>query len=268
VGGLASAGAVDRSLSVVLRRDRRVVLASLVLIVVLAWVYLWYDASAMGGMSMGGSTMPVGAPHAIGPPVLAMTLVMWTIMMIGMMLPSAAPTILLYSTIVRKNAERGTILPAVWVFTGGYLLVWTAFSLAATLLQLALAQLGLLTPTMVSAERWLSGLLLIAAGIFQWTPLKQTCLRKCRTPLEFVLTRWRDGTVGALRMGIDHGLYCLGCCWALMLLLFVAGVMNLLWVALLAAFVFAEKLLPAGPWTARIAGIVLVAAGVFVLAPT
>jgi predicted metal-binding membrane protein len=246
-----------------LRRDRRVVLASLVLIVVLAWAYLWYDASAMGGMSMGGSVTPVGAPHAIGPAVLAMTFVMWTIMMIGMMVPSAAPTILLYSTIVRKNAERGTILPAVWVFAGGYLLVWTAFSLAATLLQLALAQLGLLTPMMVSAERWLSGLLLIAAGLFQWTPLKQTCLRKCRTPMEFVVTRWRDGTVGALRMGLDHGLYCLGCCWALMLLLFVAGVMNLLWVALLAALVFAEKLLPAGPWTARIAGVVLVAAGVF-----
>jgi predicted metal-binding membrane protein len=266
VGGLASAAALDRNLNAVLRRDRSVVLASLVLVVALAWIYLWYDASTMGGMAMvGDSLIPAGVPHAIDPGVLVMTFVMWTIMMIGMMLPSAAPTILLYSKIVRKNAERGTILPTVWGFVGGYLLIWTAFSLAATLLQLALEQLGLLTPMMVSADRWLSGVLLIAAGTFQWTPLKQSCLRKCRTPLEFVLTRWRDGAIGALRMGIDHGLYCLGCCWALMLLLFVAGVMNLLWVALLAVFVFLEKLLPAGPWTARIAGVILVASGLLVL---
>ena len=247
------------------RRDRRVVVGSLVLVVVLAWAYLWYDAAAMQRMAAGGALSMPGTPSAAGPGALAMVFAMWAIMMAGMMLPSAAPTIVLYASMVRRNAERGRILPAAWIFAGGYLAVWTAFSLAATLLQAGLDRALLLTPMMTSASASLSGALLVTAGVFQWTPLKHACLRQCRQPLQFLLTRWRDGARGAFRMGAEHGLYCLGCCWALMLLLFVAGVMNLLWVALIAAFVLAEKLLPAGAWTARVAGFVLVGAGVTLL---
>jgi len=147
------------------------------------------------------------------------------------------------------------------VFTAGYLAMWTAFSLAATLLQAGLEAAALVTPMMVSDSRWLSGGLLVVAGIYQWLPVKEACLEKCRAPLQFFLFRWRPGAVGAFRMGAEHGAYCTGCCWALMLLLFTAGVMNLIWVALIAAFVFVEKLLPPGRLIGRLAGLGLVLAG-------
>jgi predicted metal-binding membrane protein len=194
-----------------------------------------------------------------------LTFVMWTVMMVGMMLPSAAPTILLYGTLVRKNGERGTILPGVWVFTAGYLAVWTGFSLLATLLQLGLERTSLINPMMASASTTLSAGLLIAAGIYQWLPLKGTCLRQCRNPLQFFVARWRPGVAGALRMGGENGAYCLGCCWVLMLLLFVAGVMNLAWVALIAAFVLVEKLLPAARFTTLLAGAALLLSGIALL---
>jgi len=188
------------------------------------------------------------------------------VMMAGMMLPSAAPAILLYGTLVRKNGTRGTTLPGVWIFASAYLLVWTGFSVAATLLQTLLEAASLMTPAMTVASAGLSALALVAAGLYQLTPLKQTCLSKCSHPLQFFVTRWRAGHGGALRMGLEHGAYCVGCCWALMLLLFVAGVMNLAWVALIAAFVFAEKLLPAGRLVSRAAGAVLILSGIWVLA--
>ena len=200
------------------------------------------------------------------PAPFALVVVMWIVMMAGMMLPSAAPTVLLYGSMVRKNAERGTALPSVWIFVGGYVLVWAAFGLAAALVQSALQQAGLLTPMMELAHPRLTGALLIAVGLYQWTPLKDACLAKCRTPVQFLMTHWKEGRAGALRMGMAHGAYCVGCCWALMLLLFVVGVMNLVWVALIAAFVFVEKLLPAGRLTARFAGVALIVVGLGVAA--
>jgi predicted metal-binding membrane protein len=191
---------------------------------------------------------------------------MWVVMMAGMMLPSAAPTVLLYGAMVRKHAERGTVLPAVWIFVSGYLMVWAGFSLAAALLQAALEQAGLLTPMMASGSNRLNAVLLVAAGIYQMTPLKDLCLSKCRNPVQFFMTHWRPGTAGALRMGITQGAYCLGCCWMLMLLLFAVGVMNLAWVALIAAFVFLEKLLPGGRLTSRLAGAALIVVGLTILA--
>jgi predicted metal-binding membrane protein len=223
--------------------------ASLAALAALAWFYLWHGA----GMSDHG---------AMG---LAALFAMWAVMMVGMMLPSAAPAALLYGSLVRKHAERGRTLPAVWVFVGGYLAVWMGFSAAAALLQAMLAQAALLTPMMASASAPLSGALLLVAGIYQLTPLKQACLGKCRDPVGFFLTRWRSGPGGAFRMGVAHGVYCVGCCWALMLLLFAVGVMNLAWVALVAALVFVEKLLPAGRLTARFAGAALILAGLVVL---
>jgi predicted metal-binding membrane protein len=231
-----------------------VVTASLVFVIALAWLYLWRDAAMMSHM-----------PHALGPGTFALTFVMWAVMMVGMMLPGTAPTILLYGALVRKNGERGTVLPAVWIFTSGYLAVWMGFSLVATLLQVALEQAALLTPMMVSASKGLSAAILITAGIYQWLPVKNACLSKCRNPLEFFVTRWRPGTGGAFRMGAEHGLFCVGCCWMLMLLLFVAGVMNLVWVALIAAFVFVEKLLPAGKFTSGLGSAALILSGVFLL---
>jgi predicted metal-binding membrane protein len=204
-------------------------------------------------------------PHASDAGALALTSVMWVVMMVGMMLPSAAPTILVYGGLVRKNGERGTVLPAVWVFTAGYLAVWTVFGILAAALQVALERAALVTPMMESASAGLSAAILIGAGIYQWLPAKRACLSKCRNPLEFLVTRWHAGVAGAFRMGAEHGAYCVGCCWMLMLLLFVAGVMNLLWVALIAGFVLVEKLLPAARFTSRFAGVALVLAGIALL---
>ncbi len=259
MGGIAPQAAVDRGIEAILRRDRKVVTVSLVLVVALAWLYLWHDARAMSNMDM------ADMQHAVGAGTVALTFGMWTVMMVGMMLPSAAPTILLYGALVRKSGERGTVLPAVWIFTSGYLVAWTSFSLAAALLQLALEQTALMTPMMVSASRGLSAAILIAAGIYQWLPVKEICLRKCRNPIEFFATRWRAGADGAFRMGVEHGMYCVGCCWMLMLLLFVAGVMNLVWVALIAGFVFVEKLLPAEKFTSRFASAALILSGLVLL---
>ncbi|MGH8673619.1 MAG: DUF2182 domain-containing protein [Burkholderiales bacterium] len=210
--------------------------------------------------------MPMaGMQHAVAAGTVALTFGMWSVMMVGMMLPSAAPTILLYGALVRKSGERGTVLPAVWIFTSGYLAAWTGFSLAATLPHLALEQAAFMTPMMESANRGLSAAILIAAGIYQWLPVKDVCLRKCRHPIEFFATRWRAGVGGAFRMGVEHGMYCVGCCWMLMLLLFVAGVMNLVWVALIAGFVFVEKLLPAEKFTSRFASAALILSGLVLL---
>lgn len=264
MGGIAPQAAVDRGIEATLRRDRKVVTVSLVLVVALAWLYLWHDARAMSNMDMADMPM-AGMQHAVGAGTVALTFGMWTVMMVGMMLPSAAPTILLYGALVRKNGERGTVLPAVWIFTSGYLVAWTSFSLAAALLQLALEQTALMTPMMVSASRGLSAAILITAGIYQSLPVKEICLRKCRNPIEFFATRWRAGADGAFRMGVEHGMYCVGCCWMLMLLLFVAGVMNLVWVALIAGFVFVEKLLPAEKFTSRFASAALILSGLVLL---
>jgi predicted metal-binding membrane protein len=246
-----------------LRRNRLVALASLLTLASLAWLYLWIEAGRMDAMFAGGGAMVSAAADANPWQAwsLLLTFLMWSVMMVGMMLPSAAPAVLLYGSLVRKNRAAGSALPSAWVFTAGYLAVWTAFSLAATLLQAALEAARLLTPMMVSANAWLSGGLLIAAGVYQWLPVKDACLEKCRAPLQFFLFRWRPGAWGALRMGAEHGAFCVGCCWALMLLLFTAGVMNLLWVALIAGFVLVEKVLPSGRLIGRWAGIGLMAAG-------
>lgn len=237
--GLKRLAELDRGIEAALRSDRRIALAGLIGLALLAWVFLWHEASMMDA-----AALEAALPRATDGVVLTLTFVMWTVMMVAMMLPSAAPTILMYGAMVRKNGERGTVLPALWIFTTGYLLVWTAFSIAATGLQWMLERTSLLTSAMTLSSATLSGLALIVAGVYQLTPLKQACLGKCRNPLEFLVTRWRAGPGGAFRMGVEHGMYCVGCCWALMLLLFVAGVMNLAWVALIAGFVLVEKLLP------------------------
>jgi predicted metal-binding membrane protein len=213
-------------------------------------------------MSMHG----MHAPAAWSAQYFAVILVMWVIMMAAMMLPSASPMILLHATMARRRyAHHLAALAASGLFVLGYLAVWAAFAGAAALAQWALADLALLSPMMLATSRGLAATLLVAAGIYQFTPLKQSCLRHCRSPLDFVISHWRSGAWGSLAMGARHGTYCLGCCWVLMLLLFVGGVMNLAWIGGLAAFVLVEKLAPHGHWATRLAGLALVFWGALVL---
>ena len=190
---------------------------------------------------------------------------MWAVMMAAMMLPGASPLLLLYGAAARRSAPAASARP-VYALAAGYVLIWTSFSLAATVLQRALGSVLLLSPMMEATSSSVSGLLLLVAGAYQWTPLKVACLQTCRSPLGFLMGRWRAGAAGAFRLGIEHGLYCLGCCWALMLLLFVGGVMNLIVIAALTVFVSFEKLAPFGLQSARISGVLLMAVGLWVLA--
>jgi predicted metal-binding membrane protein len=246
-------------------RDQAVTLAGLIGVTVLAWAYLFHDASQMASMNMDGigpggmKALQGGNPFDLAE--LTLLFLMWSIMMVGMMVPSAAPAILMYATIAKKHQERGSAIPPAWLFALGYLGVWIAFSALATGLQVGMREAALLTPMMVSKSSWLTGPLLILAGIWQWLPIKDACLQKCRAPLQFFMFHWQPGNSGAFRMGMEHGGFCLGCCWAIMLLLFVAGVMNLIWVAVIAAFVFMEKLAPGGAWVGRISGLVMLALG-------
>jgi predicted metal-binding membrane protein len=199
---------------------------------------------------------------------LVLLFVMWAVMMVAMMVPSAAPLILIFAAVYRKRQERQDPAVPTAIFLTGYLLVWTGFSGLATLAQWGLHTAALLSPMMVSTSSILGGVLMLAAGIFQWTSLKHACLTHCRSPIGFLMTHWQEGTRGAFIMGLEHGTYCVGCCWILMTLLFVAGVMNLVWVAFIAAFVLAEKVLPRGDLVGRLAGGMLILAGIVLLCQT
>jgi predicted metal-binding membrane protein len=254
------------ALDTLLRRDRAIVGAALVATVLLAWLYLFHRSGAMPGMNMADMpSMAMSHDHAWGVVDVVLLFVMWTVMMIAMMVPAAAPMVLTFAMVQRKRREQDRPSIPTSVFLLGYAVVWTAYAAAAALAQWRLHEADLLSAAMVSASAWLGGVLLLIAGVFQWTPLKQACLAKCRSPLSFVMTEWREGPAGAFVMGARHGAYCVACCWALMALLFVVGVMNLLWVAGLAVFVLAERVLPGGPAVSRAAGSLLVLAGVFVL---
>jgi predicted metal-binding membrane protein len=252
------------ALEAVLKRDRLIVLGGLVSITGLAWAYIGYLAWEMGHMDM-SMDMAMPRMQTWSALELGLLFIMWAVMMVAMMVPSAAPMLLMFTTINRRRcAQQQPYVPTV-VFLGGYLLVWVGFSVLALLVQWGLHSAALLSPMMVSTSPILGGLLLLAAGSFQWTPLKYTCLTRCRSPLGFLMTDWREGHRGALIMGLRHGIYCLGCCWFLMALLFVAGVMNLLWVATIAAFVLVEKVAPRGDLVGRVTGGVLVIAGLVML---
>jgi predicted metal-binding membrane protein len=262
----ANPSPADPRAAVLSRRDRAVILLALLGVTGTAWLYLLTIGQGVAGMAMDDMpdmAMPMAAPWT--PTAFALTFAMWWVMMLGMMAPSAAPMVLTFATLNRSKRARGQDFVPTSVFLLGYLIAWGVFSLAATLAQWGLDSVALMSPELKSTSPVLGATLLILAGLYQFTPLKQACLRNCRSPFAFVLNHWRDGWTGALRMGLEHGGYCLGCCWLLMALLFVVGVMNLLWVAGLAVFVFAEKLLPGGHWTGKIGGGVLLGLGVFML---
>jgi predicted metal-binding membrane protein len=239
--------------SQILKHERPIVAGGIVLLVALSWWFLATGAG-IGDHSSGSMAMPGMAP----PPLSALVL-MWWLMMVAMMLPSAAPAILLYAR-VRSIRSRDGDVAASWIFLLGYLAVWLGFSVLA-----AIAQQVLTGPSMAVAGSALPGALLIAAGLYQLSPIKSACLRQCRSPAQFISRHWRAGPVGAARLGVLHGAYCVGCCWLLMALLFVGGVMNFAWIAALTLIVGAEKLLPRGEWIARLAGLGLIAWGGWLL---
>jgi predicted metal-binding membrane protein len=245
-----------------LRRERVVIVLALAGVTAIAWLYLFFVGDDMADMAMPAMD---GMPDMAMPFAAPWVFAMWWVMMLGMMLPSAAPMILMFEAVQRRRRERERPYVPTAMFVAGYLIVWGGFSVAATAAQWGLQQGAFLSPMLGLASSTLGGLLFILAAIYQFTPLKHACLRQCRSPFAFVLNHWRDGWDGALRMGAGHGLYCLGCCWVLMALLFAVGVMNLLWVAAIAAFVFAEKLLPGGVWVGRIGGVAMAAFGVSLL---
>ena len=241
------------------RRDTLVISLCLGGITLLSWLYLISMANDMAmppGFDMIMKVRQWNADYFV------MMFLMWAIMMVGMMIPSVAPTVMIYAAIERKAVKQGTPIASTSVFVAGYIAIWTLFSLVATTAQWGLDQAALLSPMMVSNSANLGAGLLVSAGIYQWLPLKESCLRHCRSPVEFFATHMRHGTLGALRMGIEHGLFCLGCCWVLMCLLFVGGVMNLLWIAIITLFILFEKVLPAGQVGGRMMGVVMILTGV------
>ena len=253
----------------VLARDRRLIALALAALVVLAWSYLLVLSRQMGDASMSAAGSMRGMPEMPGMPGMgaaaeaasarsfALTALMWGTMMVGMMVPSAAPMILLFGNVQRRQLAAESPKLRVALFTAGYLAVWAGFSVLAAGAQIELTRLALLVPAHLTVSTRLGALLVALAGVYQLTPLKNVCLRRCRSPAEFLSSHWRRGSAGAFRMGVAHGLYCVGCCWLLMGLLFVVGVMNLLWVAAIAAFVLVEKLVPYGETTARVGGVLL-----------
>jgi predicted metal-binding membrane protein len=267
----APSGATER----LLRRDRAVVLSAIAVLFALAGLYTIFgvgmnmtalEMTAMRGMrDMPGAVTPGqwSSSYAI------LVFLMWWVMMVAMMLPSVSPTVLLYSALLRRGAAAQQVPVISAAFLTGYLAVWAAFAAAATAAQWSLEAAGLVSARMMTLVDTVPGaLVLIAAGVFQFTPLKTACLRHCRSPAEFVTRRRRSGVGGALAKGVENGLYCLGCCWFLMALLFVGGIMNLYWIVALTAFVALENLTPFGEAVSKFAGAALILWGGYLLAGT
>jgi predicted metal-binding membrane protein len=251
------------SRSVRRRTDRTAVLLSLGAITVIAWIL---TVQLAAGMAMPPAPMDVAS--AMAPPGSPFALVsgMWAAMMVGMMVPSATPMVAAFTAWTRRGPINGSRAGAVTSLLGGYLLVWLGFSLLAAILQVALERAGLLTAMGTTTRPALGGTVLVTAGLFQVTPWKASCLRRCRTPLGFLIAEWREGAQGALVMGMRHGGYCLGCCWALMLVLFVVGTMHRVWMAAIAVFILAEKVAPRALRLHYAAAAILVGWGTWMLA--
>jgi predicted metal-binding membrane protein len=243
------------------RRDRAIVLSAVAATIVVAWIYVAIQAQGMSDMA-GEVAMALTDWTAVE---LILLFVMWSVMMVGMMLPSAVPLILNYAAEVRQTEPQAGVYGLTTVLTLGYVVVWIGFSIVATTAQWALHEAALLSPMMVSTSPVLSGILLLAAGVYQLTPMQYNLLKRCRQPLHFLRRNWRKGTGGAFVMGLEHGAYCLGCCFVLMGILFFGGVMNLLFLAAVTVFVLIEKALPLGNVAGLVSGPLMIAAGIYVL---
>ncbi len=279
-------------LEVALRRDRSIVIGGIFIVIVISWIYILMGAGmgmtafemsslAMSSseessaMAMQNTEIDMASSTGMGeamrsahatmaqlttwtPGYALIMFFMWWVMMVAMMVPSASPMLLLFAAVNRKQRTQGSPFVSTSVFGAGYIVAWGGFSLLAVGVQWGLERAGVLSAMMSSTNVLLTGLVLLAAGVYQFTPLKNACLRHCRTPMDFVAHHWRTGSFGAFRMGIEHGVFCLGCCWTLMALLFVGGVMNLYWIAAIAVFVLLEKTIPTGHKLGALTGIGLI----------
>ena len=253
------------------RRDQVIIATCILLICAVAWVYLVHlhghtSASRVSPTAMGGMRMSTDAAGGVAGMLLTFT--MWAVMMVGMMGPTAAPVLLLFATghARQRTAGKRGVPTVALLFGVGYLTIWLGFSVAATLAHWALNEAMLLSSTMAVASPRIAGALFIGAGAYQLTPLKNACLEHCQSPMGFLMRHWREGPGGAFRMGLRHGVFCLGCCWALMALLFAVGVMNLVGVALLTVFILAERVGRGGGIISRVGGVAMIGVGAFLLA--
>ena len=264
---MTSQTAAKSPLELVLRRDRVVIIAGILAVAALSWAYMVYLAQGRGldmGISMDMAMAQLNSWNAAD---FGLMFLMWAVMMTAMMIPTAAPMILLFATVNRRRRENHGPYVSTGVFMSGYVLAWCGFAIAATLGSWALHVNSLMDSMMgESSSAYLGGSLLMVAGAFQWSRLKYVCLTHCRSPISFLMTDWREGSMGALKMGLHHGTYCVGCCWVLMGLLFVLGVMNLLWIAALAGFVLLEKVAPQGLVVSRVTGLLLLGWGALMTA--
>jgi predicted metal-binding membrane protein len=242
--------------------DHLLALAAVSAIIALSWFYLVRMNAAMphGPGGMARMMMPATAPGLVEQ--LTTAFVMWSIMMVAMMLPTALPAVTVFGGLTRRRAPHRQPALSTGMFVGGYLAVWIGYSVAAAVGQVALSQAALLTPMLQSTSRALSVAILLAAGAFQFTALKEMCVTQCRTPFAFFLAEWRDGKIGALVLGLKHGSYCVGCCWALMTVMFVVGAMNTLWMAALTLLMLVEKVAPARWRVSQVTGVVLLVSAV------
>ncbi len=256
--------ATTRALESLRRRDRAIILAAILTLAGLSWLYLFRLDASMKTAMTAGAAMPMMLPWSRSD--FVMVFVMWSVMMVAMMSPSAAPMVLTFATVQRHRARQSRPFVPSGFFLAGYLLAWTVFSAVVTLAQWRLHAAAILNPDTQTVAPWLGGFFLLAAGIYQLSPAKNACLRHCRSPLDFLARHWRTGRRGTLVLGLHHGLYCVGCCWLLMALLFVAGVMNLAWVAVIGALVLLEKVVPRVAVVASGGGGLMVIAGLILLA--
>lgn len=240
-------------------REHRLILAAMVCLSGLAWAATIYQAGSMG-LGVVTCSMTMGTPFSVSNAALYVAL--WGVMMVAMMLPAMAPYVGFFSTIARRKCEQGLPFTPVWVFVAGYIVLWTVTGSVAYAADLAIESVPGRFPSLQTYGPLIGGLTLVAAGIYQLTPLKDLGLTQCRSPLTFLLARWRDGAVGAFRMGLHHGTYCLGCCWSLMVVFFVVGTMNLVWMGLLSIVIYLEKIMPRGVEIAKATGLALILLGV------
>lgn len=255
----------SNNLASLFKRDQIFILFCLIIVILLSWAYIVHLNSLMQGNSMTSMAKEMSMPQSNQWTLneFFSAFLMWSVMMIAMMLPSAMPMILVFAAVNKKRLSEGRDFVATWVFVIGYILIWILFSVFAASLQWIFHSLAILSPELKIASPLISGTVLILAGIYQFTPVKKVCIKNCQAPFGFIVEHWRNGKKGAFVMGLHHGLFCLGCCWILMALLFAAGIMNLLWIALIAAFIFVEKIVHIR-WVSWIAGLFLIVFG-FVL---
>ncbi len=243
-------------------------LSLLVAVPVMAAIGSWAWLGLMiGDMSnIPGMASMMMSPRLITPGMVFGLFVMWAVMMAAMMLPTATPMVIAFARMEGGNRMQGRSWLPVATFCAGYVVVWSGFSIGAAALQAVLTSLALMSPMMMKATAPVSAAILIAVGLYQFTPWKQSCLRLCRSPMSFLLTRWRNGPLGAFRMGLSHGVYCVGCCWALMGVLFAVGVMNTAWIVAITAYVLLEKVMPRSELISKGAGTGLVGLGLWLMA--